>query len=389
MPLTEEKVADGFKAAGERMNEIEQDTKTAVMEMAEALKELQRQIRHRSMYSGPGEGNQNRFWENDEQAKAFGELILVAARKKAMSEVSQTGGSALVPVDMVARIIEKLGQYGVFRKNALVLPMGSESSLVPKVEGDLTIYCPGEGKEITASDMEISQVALTAKKLCALSKVSTELAEDSIIAVGEIIGLSYARSLAKKEDEIGFMGDGTSTYFGMTGICGALRAVDETIANIKGLVVGSGNSYAELTLGDFDEVVGILPSDVDSGAAWYMHKRFFYNVVMPLARTAGVANIFEILSDRKGRFLNGYPVNFVHCMPYTEDDSQICALLGDLSLGAFLGERRQMQLESSAHVHFSTDEIGFRGTERISINAYGVGDTEEAGPIVGLITAAS
>jgi len=198
-----------------------------------------------------------------------------------------------------------------------------------------------------------------------------------------------ARSLARKEDLIGFLGDGTSTYFGMTGIVGALRAVDETIGNIKSLVVGSGNTYAELTLGDFRKVIGILPTEADDEAKWYMSKKFYYNVVYPLAETAGVANIFEILSDKKGRYLLGYPVEFVSDMPSVEDDSQICALLGDLKLGAFLGERREMRVERSDHVHFSTNQIGFRGTERITTGIYGVGDTTESGPICGLITAAS
>jgi len=219
--------------------------------------------------------------------------------------------------------------------------------------------------------------------------VSSELEEDSLIAIGEILGLSMARSLAKKEDAIGFVGDGTSTYFGMTGIVGALLGVDETIGNIQGLKVGSGNAYAELALADFEGVVSILPSDADDNARWFMNKKFYYSVVYPLARAAGVANIFEILSDRKARYLYGYEVEFVAAMPYVEANSQICAILGDLQLGAFLSERRQLEIARSDQVHFVNDQIGYRGIERIDINAFGVGDTSEAGPIVGLITAAT
>jgi HK97 family phage major capsid protein len=386
--LSETKIADGFKAAGIRMNEIEKETKLAIQEMQQSFIELTKRLRTLSSIPVAGDKGPTRFWPSDEEAKEFGELVLVAVRKQ-MGTGSQTGGSALVPIGIASWIIQKLGQYGKFRRNALVVSMGESSLLVPKVESDLTIVCPGEGQTITPSDMEISQISLTARKLCALAKVSTELNEDSIIAIGEIIGLSVARSIAKKEDAIGFMGDGTSTYFGMKGICGALRAVNAVIANIKGLVVGTGNAYSELMLGDFRKVVGILPDDADDGAKWYMNKKFYYNVVYPLAEAAGVANIFEILSDRKGRFLLGYPVEFVSAMPNTEANSQICAILGDLTLGAYLGERRELRLESSEHVHFTTDQIGFRGTERIDINCYGVGDTEEAGPIVGLITAAS
>jgi HK97 family phage major capsid protein len=73
----------------------------------------------------------------------------------------------------------------------------------------------------------------------------------------------------------------------------------------------------------------------------------------------------------------------------SEANSQICALLGDLTLGSYLGQRKAMTIDRSSDVYFANDQIGFRGIERIDINAYGVGDTTEAGPIVGLITAES
>jgi HK97 family phage major capsid protein len=188
---------------------------------------------------------------------------------------------------------------------------------------------------------------------------------------------------------IAFLGDGTSTYFGMTGITGALRNVSDTISEIKSLIVASGNAYSEITLGDFRKVVGILPEDADENAQWYMNKKFYYNVVYPLAETAGVANLFEILSDRKGRFLLGYPVEFVSSMPSTEANSQICAILGDLSMGAYLGQRKGLTIAKSSDVYFANDQLGIRGIERVDVSAFGVGDTEEAGPIVALITAPS
>jgi len=392
MPLTvqeKEKISEGFKVAGEEI----QEAKMAIQETQEAFDVLAKQLRSitKGFMTGQTETGEkyNRFWATEEEARGFGELILKALNRKALGETIMSEGGIFVPEEYSRRIIDKLGQYGKFRKNAMVVPVGSDRQVVPKVEADLTVYSPGEGKTITESDMDFSQVGLTMHKLACLCKASSELEEDSIIALGEIIGISMARSIAKKEDAIGFVGDGTELYFGMTGIVGALRAVDAVIANIKGLVVASGNAYSEITLADFRKVVGILPEDCDDTAKWYMSKKFYYNVVYPLAETAGVANIFEILSDRKDRFLLGYEVVFVSAMPSVEADSQICAILGDLQLGAFLGERRQLQLARSTDVFFTNDQIGFRGVERIDVNVYGVGDTTEAGPIVGLITAAA
>ncbi len=388
MPLTtkeKESLTDGFKAAGERMESIE----TTVEELKKFGDELTRRMRS-LLQSGVSAEDYRGFWMYPEQAREFGELVLTVIRNKAMGEGTQPGGGMLVPTELAKFFLEKLGSYGKFRRDTVVLPMGSSEIKIPRLDTDITVYCPGEGRVIPKSDPKGSQVGLVLKKWAALIKISRELEEDAIIAVGEIVGRSLIRSIAKKEDEVGFVGDGTSTYFGMTGIVGALRNVDVTIGNIKSLVVASGNSYSEITLGDFRKVIGVLPADADETAKWYMHKRFYYDVVWPLAETAGVANIFEILSNRKDRYLLGYPVEFVHCMPYEEDDSQICAILGDLSMGSYLGQRNEvLQIDRSDQVYFETAEVGIRGIERIDINVYGVGDTSEAGPICGLITAAS
>jgi HK97 family phage major capsid protein len=391
---TVEKVKEGFEAASDRMTSIEKDSQTGFQEMQAAYKELAKQLRiyahsilDKSMRAGEYQG----FWPSDVEAKEFGSLVLAFAgvQLKDMGTIENPLGGAVVPTNLSAWIIQKLGQYGKFRRNSLVVQMGSGNQRVPRVTTDLTIYCPGEGKEIQKSDVKVDLVGLNTRKFACMQVINREVDEDSIIGLGEIVGLSITRSMAKKEDEVGFCGDGTEDYFGMLGIVGAMLKIAPDPDDIPGLVIGSGNTYPKLTLDDFTDVVGILPSDADDNAAWFMNKKFYYGVVYKLARAAGVANIFEILSNQKGRYLLGYPVEFIHCMPYAEANSQIVALLGDLKLGAYLGERRVLEIARSDEVLFGNDQIAIRGTERIDVAAHGVGDTSEPGAIVGLATAAS
>jgi len=385
-----ENIATGFKTAGERFDRVEneqKDFRNHLDQLANYLKQYGKMVMAGRTETGE---EYHHFWPNESDARAFGELILQCCGRggqKAMGEVSE--GGVLVPIEQAAWIIAKLGNYGRFRRNITRFPMGSSSILVPKIETDLTVYSPGEGVEIEDSDMSFRQLAMVPRKFACLCAVSNELVEDSIIAVGEIIGNSMARSIAKKEDEIGFLGDGTSTYFGMQGIIGALRAVAPAIGNIKGLKVGTGNAWNELTLTDFEDVIAILPDDADDNAKWYVNRKFYYSVMHKLALAAGVANLFEILSPTKSRFFLGYPVEFTSVMPGAEGNSQICALLGDLTIGAYLGERRELTIARSTDVLFKNDQLAIRGTERIAISVYGCGDTTEAGPIVGLITAAT
>jgi hypothetical protein len=53
------------------------------------------------------------------------------------------------------------------------------------------------------------------------------------------------------------------------------------------------------------------------------------------------------------------------------------------------GDRRGIGVSLSEHDAFQVDELALRAVERFDINVHGVGDASEAGPIVGLRTAAS
>lgn len=358
-------------------------------------------------------GSYRGVWDNFEQAKTFGMFILATVSKnetakkyledlgielrwivgdKAMGEGTQTGGGAVVPVEFIPNIIALQEKYGVYRRNTTVYPMASDSGVAPKLSSGLTVYCPGEGAAITASDLTLGSVGLTAKMWCTLTAISAQLDEDAAIAVGELVGRQIAQAFAKKEDEVGFLGDGTSTYFGHTGVAGALRAVDATIGNIKSLVVGAGNAYSELTLANFDTVCGTLPDYADDGdAQWYSSRKFYYTVMLRLALAAGGVHATEIIEGRgaKEKTFLSYPVEFTQVMPKTEANSQICALLANLRMGSYLGDRRQLTIDRSTEVYFANVQLGIRGTQRVAVTVHGVGDTTDPGPICGLIMAAS
>lgn len=323
--------------------------------------------------------------------------VHVAAKKycdengltRAMGEdVNETGGY-LVPTEFSNELIDLREQYGVFRRYAKVEPMASDTKIIPRRSSGLTAYFVAEAGAITASDAGWDQIELVAKKLAVLARYSSEVTEDSIIDFGNTLAGEIAYAFANKEDDCGFNGDGTSTYGGIVGIRGGLRAVDATIANIDGLKVGTGNAYSELVLADFRGTVALLPQYADTPqAAWFVHRSFYWNVMVAALLAAGGVTAMEIEEARREKFL-GYPVVFTQVMPSVEANSQICAILGDLSKGAILGTRRDTTIAYSEHSRFANDQIEIRGTERFDISCHGVGDTSAPGPIVGLITAAA
>jgi HK97 family phage major capsid protein len=112
---------------------------------------------------------------------------------------------------MSQAIIRLREERGIFPQFANRVPMGSDIIRIPRILTDVTAYWAGENVEITASDPVTGECELMARKLGALTKVSSELDEDAVIEIGNMITTSMAYAEADKIDDAAFNGDSTST----------------------------------------------------------------------------------------------------------------------------------------------------------------------------------
>ena len=333
---------------------------------------------------------------------------IAGSRGKAAAENLNSDSAVLVPDEFGMDIIDLREKYGVFRANAKIVPMTSDRRTDPRRRNGVATYFVNEGAAGTQVDKTWDNVGLTAKKLMCLTTYSTEIAEDAMISIGDDLAEEFAYAMALKEDQCGFIGDATSTYGGIQGATTKLRAVSATVANILGLVVASGtgyaSSYASITLADFNKVVGTLPEYAelrDPNCAWYVSKYFWGSVMQRLATAAGGNKVMDIIDGARIKSFLGYPVIISQVMPKTPAINQIVALFGSLKLSSSFGTRREIgiSISNSAGSSFQQDQLMMRATERFDINVHDVGDSTTniassqagavAGPIVGLITAAS
>lgn len=306
---------------------------------------------------------------------------------KAQSEGTNTAGGYLVPVEFSNDIIDLREQYGVFRRNTNVVPMMSDTKLVPRRTSGLTVYYPGEGVAITDSSKAWDQVSLVAKKYAVLTLYSSELNEDAMINIGDDLAGEIAYAFALAEDQNAFNGDGTSTYAGTTGIRQRITDVFSTTDG-KGQMIATGNAYSEIVLADFHGTVGKLPLYARAGAKWYCSSLFHETVMAKLQTAAGGNAVMDIAAGGVPRFL-GYPVELTQVMPVAEANSQVVCIFGNLRLGSMLGDRRQLTLALSSEYKFAEDQLAIRGTQRVDINIHDVGSSSAAGPIVALTMKAS
>lgn len=300
-----------------------------------------------------------------------------------MTTSENGGGGFLVPDEMQRTLIRLREERGVFPQFANRVPMGADIMTVPRLLSDVTAYWVGEGAEIDASDATLGGAEAMARKLGALTKVSTELDEDAVIDIGDMITQSMAYAMADKIDDAAFNGDGTSAYGGVLGLKNALNA-----NAIQDADTGN-NSALTLDMADFTAVLGKYPQYGGASPRWFMHSAIFYAAAARLELAAGGNTTTTIANGVATNMFLGFPVTFVQVMPSTTGTlaSTIVAYFGDLRLGTTYGTRRSIRTEVSRERYFENDLIGIKTTERVAILVHEDGSTIRTRPVVALKTA--
>lgn len=301
-------------------------------------------------------------------------------------EGSNSLGGATVPPQFESTLIDLKEKYGVFSQYAQRWVMTSDTLTIPKRTAGLTAYFVNENSDTTVSDMTWANVSLTARKMAVRTKTSSELNEDSVLNLADIIAGEIAFAFAQKEDDCGFNGDGTSTYGGIQGIRSNIGS-----AGVFTCATGN-NTYAEVLLSECNQVVGLLPLYAQTpNTAWYCSQKVWATVFQRLATAAGGVTSQQVQDGAQQPMFLGYPVRVSQVMPSTEANSQICALFGDLTLSSAFGDRRGMSIAMATQgdTDFAYDLASWRGTRRFDIVNHSVGDSSTAGPVVALKLAAS
>ncbi len=313
---------------------------------------------------------------------------------KAASEGINTAGGFLVPPEFATGIIDLVETFGVFRRNANIEPMGSDTKSVPRRTGGLTANFIGENTAITESQMTWDNVNLVAKKLAVMSRYSSEIAEDAIINFGDKLAGEIARAFALKEDQCGFTGTGTATFGGINGLLNLLAwgnrpaGATPTYFGILNAPSSGGAGWANLTLADFNFITAAVPQfTAQSGnCKWYCSQAFWGQVMQRLAMAVGGATITEVIDGIQRPYFCGYPVEVSQVCPTATAANTTCCLFGDLKQAATLGDRRAMTVTLSDQRYWDQDQLAIKGTERFDIVVHDLGTLTVAGPMVALAT---
>ena len=263
-------------------------------------------------------------------------------------------GGNLVPDPLSDALINLMEQRGAARQACQRVVMSADTWTVPKVTAHATVYYPAEAAAITESDLAFSQVQLTAKKLAALVKMSTEVTEDSIVDIMNVVVESIAYSIALEEDKNLF--NGVSGGVNANGIAGDASVDDTNVASAGALALTDLTACAS----------GIGNPIIGAQNAWWMSPVIFNSVVRDLVNAAGGNTIADLEGGQRPLLL-GYPVNFVSALPSAPASGELVAVFGDLRLGAYFGDRRALNFKTLSELYMENDQLGVVATERIDI----------------------
>jgi HK97 family phage major capsid protein len=296
----------------------------------------------------------------------------------------QDGGTLVVP-EFERSVITYREMVGVVRKLARIVQMGSDSYTFYKQSGGTTVYYPGEEGTITASDFDFAAVSLQAKKRAILAYVSTELNDDAIVSVMDLLAADIGHQFALQEDNEGIKGDGTSTYGGVLGLRPAAIAATAGTAT----AATGHDTWPELDYSDIASAIAKLSDKYQSmPISWLCSAAFKWQVFDRLAYAQSGASAEVLVNGVPVAAFAGRPIYVCDRMPTTAAASTVCALAGSFENCLVLGERAGIRIATSEHVAFTTDQIAVRGTTRYDIKVHEQGDTSTAGALVSLKTAA-
>lgn len=307
----------------------------------------------------------------------------IQTETRVMTAGTDSAGGYLVPVEMEQSIIDLRESYGLARRLARRRPMASDTKSIPKRTGGVTAYFVNEDNSgVTASDKSWGNVNLVAKTLAALSLISKNLEEDSIIDVVDDLAQEMAFAFATKEDDCWINGDGTSTYGGMQG----LRTMFDATAYASRITAASAHdTFAEYDNADLSSVMAGVADFAGLNPVWLCSKTFAENVFGRLKRTAG--GVTETGLDTRLRYgYGGYEAYTSELMPKvgTSAVTTVEAFFGDFSMSSSFGDRRGIMIEVLRERYAEKLQVGILGHERFHIVNHDLGTTAVKGPVAAL-----
>lgn len=241
---------------------------------------------------------------------------ILSGKGVAMDTAESGGGADWIPRELANALIDRVRleakAYSVFQE----WNMPTQVYDVPIFTTDPTFYLQGEATDdstakATASNAGTSKMTLTAKKLGAKVAYSTELDEDSIVAMLPTLRNVIAKAAAETLDDCIINGDTAATQDSDSVAGMAITAWD----GLRKLTLAESTVKSDLSTFSAPNLVALVAKLGGYAAnmqdlVWICSTKTMWNKLMLLGRSDYTEKVFELNSSAYGGFgyLLGIPV---------------------------------------------------------------------------------
>lgn len=280
-----------------------------------------------------------------------------------MSEGDMSQGGYLVPEEFSANILQKSLETAIVRPRAIIQPMASNRIVIPadvdtnhqtNYFGGITIYRPGEGGSKTSTNPTYARIALTLHKVTGLCYVSDELLEDSVIAIEADITRKFSQAIAFVEDDDFLNGTGVNMPLG------ALNSGNPSLITAAAI---TGQGASTVVAENIRDMWARMYPAGQSRCVWLANNDVFPQL-FGLSLAVGTGGV-PIWLPAGG--VSGAPYQSLMGRPLIlTEKCQTLGTAGDIALVDFsqyiIGQKAGggLQVATSIHVRFATDEQAFR-----------------------------
>jgi HK97 family phage major capsid protein len=278
-----------------------------------------------------------------------------------LSSVDPSAGGFLVPEGFRSDMLMLALGESIVRPRATVIPMVSAKQVVPAIDSTTNVGSVfggvdgqwiEEGATFTDSGPRFGRIVLTSCKLGLRTDVPSELLSDTSPALDVLLQRMFAAALAFEEDGAFINGNGTGQPLGFLHGPALVTVTKET-----------DQPNDTICVENLHAMFARILSRSRTRAVWVASDSTIPEL-LSLSISIGIGGTYvPVLNEVNGEFrLLGRPIFFTEHCPVLGD-------AGDISLCDFayylVGDRGEMRLESSEHVKFLSDEVVFRGIERV------------------------
>jgi len=310
----------------------------------------------------------------------FSQHSKMADIKKALVESTDAAGGYLVPEEWSNRLLAFVNKKTVAVQDLDVRQMKTDVQYIPKVTDGTTAYWVNETSSITEARPSYGQITLTAKKIAALSYVSSELLEDNNIDVANHLVEQMATDVSIEIDNEIYNGTG-GTFEGLRYTGSFTNAVDgagninATAADGTGSTITGGaislstisKAVTEVLKDKHDQpnvsywnprTIGSLIQLTDANARPQLNQETFGS---PLVREG----VFFTIYGTKVRSSTQVPINLTYGTTAALSGNCSDALVGTSKMFGILGQRRNFiwkqdyDIESDYYKYQTTARMAF------------------------------